>query len=257
LASCLNAAFAAAEKSLRCLPLEIGNLKTFRKLIDIAKLAGVVIDAEHQEAVLEFEPSLHGTARTTKAVDLLVSKDDTLHGFHKGAKVWVKRLENVLRLRFGGPKPLKDRVVMLAGIGPSARLLAEEVKSEGGIAILASTQKAAAQQFAKELGCRTISFEAIYTTLHDVLVVCDLESDKGKKASVHTGYLQPGIVVMDLTAAVAPSKLIRDAQSRSAAVVLPVDVFLDQALELARTLTNKPIEREVLARAVPARFQDD
>jgi len=116
LAACLNAAFAAAEKSLRCLPLEIGNLKTFRKLIDIAKLAGVVIDVDHQEAVLELEPSLHGAARTTKAVDLLVSKDDTLHGFHKGAKIWIKRLETVLRLRFGGAKPLKDRVVMLPAL---------------------------------------------------------------------------------------------------------------------------------------------
>jgi 3-dehydroquinate dehydratase/shikimate dehydrogenase len=240
LAACLNAAFASADMGLRCLPLEIGNLKTFRKLIDIVKLAGVVIDAKHAETVLELEPELHGAARTTKAVDLLVSKDDALHGFHKGAKVWVNRLEKMLRSRFGGAKPLKDRVIMLAGIGPSARLLAEEINSEGGIAILASHQKAEAQQFAKELGCRHIGFEAIYTTLHDALVVCDAETVKGKEAAIHPGYLQPGIVVMDLTADLASSPLVREALARSAAAVLPADIFLDQALELARMLTNKP-----------------
>jgi 3-dehydroquinate dehydratase/shikimate dehydrogenase len=257
LASCLNAAFAAIEMNLRCLPLEIGSLKTFRKLIDIAKLAGVVINNEHQESVLELEPTLHGAARTTKAVDLLVSKDDTLHGFHKGAKVWVSRLSEILRLRFGGNKPLKDRVVMLVGPGPSARLLAEEVKNEGGIAILASHQKTAGQEFAKESGCRHIAFEALYTTLHDVLVVCDREGDKGKETTIHPGYLQPGIVVMDLTADLMPSQLLREAKARSAAVAPPVEIFLDQALELARMLTSKPIDRDVLARAIPTRYLDD
>ncbi len=257
LAACLNAAFASAEMGIRCLPLEIGNLKTFRKLIDIVKLAGVIVDVPHQEAVLELDPTLHGAARTTKAVDLLVTKDDALHGFHKAAKVWVTRLADVLKSRFGGDKPLKDRFVMLVGLGPSARMLAEEIQSEGGNAILASHQKAAAQKFAKEIGCRHIAYEAIYSTLHDVLVVCDAESESGKETTIHPGHLKPGLVVMDLTAGLAPSQLIRDALERSAAVVMPIDIFLDRALELARMLTSKPIDRDLLAQAIPGRFLDD
>ncbi len=90
-----------------------------------------------------------------------------------------------------------------------------------------------------------------------MLVVCDAESDSGKETAIHPGHLKSGLIVMNLTAALAPTQLIRNALERSAAVVMPIDIFLDQALELARMLTNKPVGRDVLAGAIPPRFLEE
>lgn len=255
--SCLNAAFAAAEMNLRCLPLQVGNLKTFRKLIDAVKLAGVVVNGEHQEAMLELEPALHGSARASRAVDLLVPKDDVLHGFHKGAKIWTKHLAASLADKFRTDKPFKDRFIMLVGLGPATRVLAEEIQKEGGNAILASHQKAAGVQFAKDAGCRFITFEALYTTLHDALVICERETDAERTVDVHPGSLKAGQIAMDLTAELTPSKFLRDAAGRSAAVVPPLEIFLDQTHELAQMLTSREVDRELLRRAIPSRLLDE
>jgi 3-dehydroquinate dehydratase/shikimate dehydrogenase len=255
--ACLNAAFATAEMNLRCLPLEVGSLKTLGKLIEVVKLAGVVIDSRHQEAILDLQPSLRGTARTTRAADLIVSKDDVLHGFHKGAKIAAGRLEAAFREKFAGDKPFQDRFVLFAGMSPTAKLLAAEIREQGGNVILASHDKIAGQQFATEAQCRFIAFEALYSTLHDALVVCDVESERGKPAEIHPGYLKPGQIVMDLTAEFTNSQFLREAAVRSTIIVSAFDVFVDRATEFARTLTGQPIRREAMLAAIPRRLLED
>jgi 3-dehydroquinate dehydratase/shikimate dehydrogenase len=254
----LNAAFVAAEMNLRCLPLEIGNPKIFCKLIEVVKLAAVVVNADNLAPILQCAPELHGTARKTQAIDVLLSRDGGLHGYHKGAQAWVECLNAVLKTKFDPARPMKDRIVMLVGLCPSTRLLAAEIIAQGGSAIVATTRKKEGQKAAQELGCRFIQFEALYQTMHDALVVCDLEHEAGAghAAAIHAGYLKAGQVVMDLTADLTPTPLLREAEQRGALVVSPLDIFLDQTLELARMLTNKPIARETLIRAVPERFLD-
>ena len=249
--ACLNAAFKAAEMSQRCLPLEVGNPKIFAKLIEAVKLSAVVVDAASRERVLELHPELHGTAKKTGALDLLVSKDDALHGFHKGAKAWTKCLTEALKTKFGPDQPMKDRIVMLVGVGPSARLLAEEIQSHGGSAIIASANKKAGAQIAQEVKCRHVLFEALYSTMHDVLVICNEDKD-----AIHASYLKPGQIVMDLTAELTPTKFLGEAEVRGAIVVSPFEIFLEQAAEIARTITGKPVARELLEAAIPERFLD-
>ena len=51
------------------------------------------------------------------------------------------------------------------------RALAREVKERGGMLIIASHNRTSAQELAKSLECRHVAFEALYTTMHDVLIV--------------------------------------------------------------------------------------
>ena len=48
----LNAAFAANQWPARCLPLGVGSMKLFGKVIDAVKLAAVVVDETHRRAIL-------------------------------------------------------------------------------------------------------------------------------------------------------------------------------------------------------------
>ena len=256
--ACLNAAFAEQQMSFRCLPLGVGNMKIFRKIMEAMKLAGAVIDADRQWSILEIEPELHGSAKETQAADVLIYKNDAWHGVYTAGKAWTGALGNVLKKRYPGDNPLKDRFVLLAGLTSSAQVIAREVQRQGGNAILATSEKKAGQAVAQAIGCRHVGFEALYTTMHDVLVVCDAEKDeKTGKGGIHAGYLKPGMTVMDLTACAQRTDLLRGAQDRACEIVDPVELLVDMLELQAKTLTGKPVSRDVLKSAIPERFLEE
>lgn len=251
----LNAVFAHQGMPFRCLPIGVGDIKTFGKIIEAAKLAGAVIDAEHQTDILEIKPELHGIAKETQAVDVLIYKNEAWHGMHTSAQAWITALKNVLKKRYPVDNPLKDRFVLLAGLTGAALVIAREVQRQGGNAIIASSNKKAGQSVAKAIGCRYIGFEALYATMHDVLVVCDEEIDeKHGKAGIHTGYLKQGMTAMDLTAGAKMSNVLKGAEMRNCQIVEPLDLLLDTLELQAKTLTGKPVSRDVLKDAIPQRF---
>jgi 3-dehydroquinate dehydratase/shikimate dehydrogenase len=256
----LNAALAKSESSYRCLPMAVGDMKVFRKVMDAAKLGAVVVDADHQAEVMDIGAEPHGAAKQTHAADVLIHKGDAWHAFHTASATWLDGLKLVLAKKFSADNPLKDRFVMIVGVNSAARIIAQEVQRHGGNAILASHQKKRGQPLAQELGCRFVQFEAIYSTLHDVLVVCaDEKSDDPLKPSsgIHAGYLKPGMVVMDLTASIDRSQLLREAEDRGCLVVPPRHLLFGQLDQQVRMLTGKPADRVVLEEAVPERFRDE
>jgi shikimate 5-dehydrogenase len=85
----------------------------------------------------------------------------------------------------------------------------------------------------------------MYSTIHDVLVVCDAEG-----AGIHPGYLRPGMTVLDLAAGWSGSDLARAAQARGCAVVSPRAVLLHQLARQVRLITRKDVPSAVLEKAV-------
>ena len=148
--------------------------------------------------------------------------------------------------------PLKDRIVMLAGLSPWTSLIAAEVQAQGGNAVLASNDKGTGLSMAREHSCRYIQWDAIYSTLHDVLVVVTPDA----AAAIQANYLKPGQTVLDLTAHLTPTPFLIEAEKRGALVVSPIEIFLDETTEIARMLTAKPIDREMLRKAIPERLID-
>jgi len=254
----LNAAFAHHNLAFRCLPMAIGNMKIFKKVMEAVKLAGAVIDPEHQANIVEIQPELHGLAKETQAVDVLIHKNEAWHGMHTSGQAWVNALKNALKKRNPGDNPLKDRFVLLAGLTGASRIIAAEVQRLGGNAIIATNDKKRGPAVAAAVGCRYIAFEALYVTLHDVLVVCDEEIDeKLGRAGIRPAYLKPGMTVIDLSAGAKRTQLLREAQSRECEIVMPIDLILDIVEGQAKTLTGKSTPREVLKAAIPARFLEE
>ena len=255
----LNAVFSGLGMAFRCLPLGVGNMKVFRKIMEAAKLAGAVIDPEHQAAILEIEPELHGIAKETQAADVVIHKNDAWHGVHTSGQAWLAALNAVLAKRYLGDNPLKDRFVLIAGMTGAANVIAHQVQRNGGNAIIASSDKKAGQAVAHAVGCRYVAFEALYTTMHDVLIVCDEEKDaKTGKGGIHASYLKPGMTVMDLTAGAKSSSLLREA----AGARLRHRRFRWTCSSICwsckrSTLTGKPVQREVVRTAIPERFLEE
>jgi 3-dehydroquinate dehydratase/shikimate dehydrogenase len=259
----LNAVLAHHGLKARCLPLGVGSVPLFRKVMDAVHLRGVVVDAEHQSTVLGIATELEAAAQEAQAVDLLVPKDNGWRGCHTLNQAALDALEAGLRAKSPTEEPLRGRMVMIVGANATARALATGTTRRGGLLTLASHHRDVAQQIAQDLQCRHIRLEALYTTPHDVLVVCDDESVEGKAkgpagtSGVHTGYLRPGMTVMDLTGGGSTTALLRDAHTHGCNVIAPKQALLQQLAAQARLLTGKETPVEVLEQTLRTVMDED
>lgn len=248
LAVLVNAALAHLQLPARCLPLGVGAVRLFRKIVEAIKLPAIFVAPEHQELLGEMVEQGHGLAATARVADLLLHKEGRWHGYQVSAAVVLRALRARLQEKSAAGEPLRQRTVVLAGLGGWTRALGQELQRQGAAVILASTQRRAAQQLAQELGCRHISLEALYTTLHDVLLVCAAEQEPGGK--IHPGYLREGMVVGDLTATWEPTPLLMEAQVRGCLTLEARSLFVAQVQALVQALTGKAVSGEPLRAAL-------
>jgi 3-dehydroquinate dehydratase/shikimate dehydrogenase len=236
----------------RCLPLALGSIPLFHKMLEAVRLKGLIVDPEHHGTLLRVAASLSPSAEQAQAADLFLRQNEKWRGYNVFGQAGVAALEAVMRAKSSASEPLQGRVVLIVGMTAMTRALACEVKERGGVLIIASHNRTAAQELAKTLECRHVAFEALYTTMHDVLVVCDHEKElskaKGRSSEpgIRAGYLRPGMTVMDLTASFGQAQFVREAAAHGCQVVLPRQVLREQLALQARKITGKDIPLDVL-----------
>jgi 3-dehydroquinate dehydratase/shikimate dehydrogenase len=259
----LNAALAQIGAPVRCLPLEVGDLRLFRKVLEAVKLACAVIDEEHREGMRDVAMEFDASAERAGAADLIVPRGGSWQGYYAFDRAAAAALEAVLRERRPGGEPLAGRIVMIVGTNGLARAMASRVKKSGGSTIVASRDKAAAHSMAQELGCRHVQLDAVYTTLHDVLIVCAEEQrhatlkSRGGEIGLHAGYLKPSIAVMDLTTLPRPSELLRGAVERGCPVVPPRRVLAEHVIQLAKLIAGKDADAGAIQEAIDATLGEE
>jgi 3-dehydroquinate dehydratase/shikimate dehydrogenase len=255
----LNAALAHLNFPARCWPLSMGSPRLFRKIVEAVKVAGVLVDEEHESVALDMAEERDRAAELAQAADLLLHKDNKWHGYHIQSRAAVSALEGALGARTPADRPLNGRIVMIVGNNILGRTVARIIKSRGGALIFASHDRDAVKEQAQALGCRYVNFEGIYSAMYDTLVVCDDEKDpRGHtgREGIHPGCLKTGMAVCDLTALVHKSPLVLEAELRGCLVVQPKQMLLDRLALQARLLTGQEIPREVLSAPLSS-FEDD
>jgi 3-dehydroquinate dehydratase/shikimate dehydrogenase len=246
----LNAAFAHLDLKARCLPLALGSVSIFRKVMDAVHMGGVVVDEGHREAIVSIAAQLEPAAAEARAADVLLPRDKTWQGHSTVRQATLAALEAALG-GGTGPSPLAGRHVLVVGVNGAARALAYGIKERGAAVIIASHDREAAHQLATVLECRHVQFEALYTTMHEILVVGDheLEHGKGKgrtEGGVHPGYLRPGMTVLDASPSAEKLPLLREAEARGCRVVSPRLLLRSQLALQAQLITGKAVPGEVL-----------
>ncbi len=243
----LNELFRLSGLPARCLPTTLGKPAVFKRLMNLLKLGAVVVGPADRGAAFALADNSDEAAAKAQAVDLLVP---TAKGWHGKCLIWraaLAGLEQVLSSGAGGAsaEPLKGRMVMVAGADGTGRAMAYGLSLRGAALIVASRNPKDGQFAAQLFQCRHIKFEGIYSTMHEVLVVCSHEEEKlsGKLRSgetgVHAGYLKPTMTVLDLTSMPQDSKLVAEARERECRVVEPKLVFLNHMRLLAKLLLNR------------------
>jgi 3-dehydroquinate dehydratase / shikimate dehydrogenase len=239
-AGLLNAAFALLDMPHRALPMAIGNRRHFRRIAAAVRLQGVFLDEDNYEGLHEVG-MLDDTARApVLAGDFLAPADDGWAASNLLGPAAVAAIEAAIRAREPGGS-LRGRTVVLAGCGALTRMLAFPLKAAGASLIWASRKREAAQSAGQTFGGRQVLWDAVYVTSHDVLVI---GRDGGKSAAgepepdlpFHPGYLKPGMIVLDLTAEVSPTRFMAEAASRMCAVVSPDRLLVEQVRGHVRRL---------------------
>jgi 3-dehydroquinate dehydratase/shikimate dehydrogenase len=275
LIAALNAGFVHLGVSPRCLPIGVGSMKLFKKIIDVIRLKGVVVDDAHQADMLAVTTESEPAAKHTQAADFIVNEDKTWHGYNTLWRAAGAAIETVLRDKRPGDKPLQDRIVMVVGANATARAVTLGVKQRGGLPVVASHDRDAAHKIAHDFACRYIPFEAVYSTNHDVVAICANETGtapvgRGGKpggapgsgvglrdGSLKPNYLKPSITVMDLTSMPQKSAFLIEAGKRGCDIVSPRLVLLEQAMLVLRLLTNQEVPREALQQVLAGLIPDD
>ncbi|MCE9530794.1 MAG: type I 3-dehydroquinate dehydratase [Planctomycetes bacterium] len=248
----MNAAFAHLQLPHRVLPLQVGNLKMFRKVIDIVKLQGVTMEESFYTHVHETATLDESARAPVRAADLMRPGDDgTWIGSNTLGSWAIHVLESTLRLRDPDKDPpLNGRVAMLAGVGPMAAMLAHGLKERGAALIFASKDRAEAGRLAQAFGGRQVAWEGIYTTIHDVLIISrdPTTSDEETMESVpiHPGYLRPTMTVLDLSLLPRYTPFLLEAKQRGCSIVSPKSLLIEQARHHVKLMTDQDVDPEIL-----------
>jgi 3-dehydroquinate dehydratase/shikimate dehydrogenase len=245
----LNAAFASLGLAVRCLPVEIGDARVFRNVLEAVKVDSAVIDPEHQSAIREVVDVVKPSAQAVGGVDFIGRHEGSWQGHHLLSRAAEAALVETLRAGGAGERPLQGRTVVLVGIGGLSRVLAVRVQQGGGTPILAGENTYEGQELAKATGCRFLHIEDLHSSPYDVLVRCD-----GTK--LHPGYLRAGMTVLDLTALPRISTLLSEAAQRGVRTVPPRQVLVELTARQARAITGQDVAREVLLEALRPLVED-
>ncbi len=251
LAGLLNSAFVKLELPLRVLPLQVGNLKLFRKIIDAVRLQGVLLDDSANEGMHEIAAYDDSTKMPVASADSLFPVEGGWNASNLLGQTVVNALDAMLKER-GNPEGLKGRSVMLAGVGPLTKMMVTALKKAGAMLMWASKNKEAVAGAAATFGGRQLLWEAVYNTSHDVLIIGrdgsrKITDDIGEEeTTLHPGYLKPGMCVVDLLSGLIPSKFLQEAKIRRCGVVSPRRLMIEQVREAVRRLSDLEIAVEPL-----------
>ena len=251
LAGLLNTAFARLEMPHRVLPLQVGNLKMFRKIIDAVRLQGVLLDDTANEGMHEIA-TYDETAKTPVAsADSLFPSEEGWTASNQLGQTVVNALDALLREK-GNSEGISGRSVLLAGVGPLTKMMVPALRKAGASIMWASKNKEAVAGAAATFGGRQMLWEAVYNTSHDVLVIGRDGSRKvsddpsEEETTLHAGYLKPGMCVADLLCGLKPSKFLREAKARGCGIVSPGRLIIEQVRETVRRLGGGDISAETL-----------
>lgn len=242
----LNEAFRSQQSNARCWPLQIGNPKLFRKIIEAVKLQGVAVENDFLEQVHEVA-FLDPTARApVQAADWIQPGKEGWEGSNLVGDAAVECLREAFKAKGEVDDPFKSKSVVVAGVGPMTRMVLPKLKEAGLALIVASKDKALGQRTVQTFSGRFIAWEAVYQTFHDVLVLDREASMADEEMPLHPGYLRQGMIVLDLRCGAKPNQFLHEAKLRGCVVVTPRDWHLARVAAMTKRMTGSECAYEPL-----------
>lgn len=243
LSALINCGLSTLGKPHRVLPIQVGSLKTFRKIADAVRLQGVSFDESCWEHLHELAVMDENAKPPVAAADFVAPTDGHWTASNLFGPAVKQTLLDAVSERWGPEEPLKGRTVLFVGGGAMTRMIAPLLKQEGMSLIFAEKTKEAGQKLAQTFTGRHVLREAIYSTNHDLLLLT--KDSQTEEFSIHPGYLKPTMVVFDLSQFPKMGTFHSEAESRDVPTINPLQVIVAIACVHLEKLLGESIPNEV------------
>ncbi|MFV0445079.1 MAG: type I 3-dehydroquinate dehydratase [Planctomycetaceae bacterium] len=238
----LNAAFQQLDVNVRCLPVQPGEIKSLRKMLDALKVKAILVKGQLGTDLLPLADTVDKYDQQSHYLDLLLRKDDGWHGFNTLWRAALKTLESKVGGGEPGSRPLERRNVLVLGNGGIARSLAYAVGQRKGLVSVCGPDDKLSRQAAAELGCRFVPYQNLFDTLTDAIVIADPNLVAGQKqGQVNPSLFKGGQYVVDACDPPEENSLYVEARERGCKLVSPVDIFKEQVRAQFKALTSKDL----------------
>jgi len=253
LALMLNEGFRLAGDKTRCLPLDIGDIELFQKVVDAIKLAGVLVDEKRRQTITEVLHDAEDAVREAGACDFVSTKEGKWKGYNATPRAVVAALEHALVSRHAEEPPFEGKAFVVIGVSGVARGIAAALKRKKAVVLIADKHNDNAARAAEELGARYIPNGQVYSILADGLVLtADPEADGGGVGAIQLpkSVARAGMAVVDLSSAPFVTPLLDEARVLGGLPIPPVEILARTVQIVLKAYTGKTLSLGALTAAL-------
>ena len=249
----LNEGFRFAGDKTRCLPLDIGDVALFQKVVDAIKLAGVVVDERNRQAMVEVLHDAEEVVEEAGACDFVQTKEGKWKGFSATPRAVTGALEHALKTRRPEEPPFDGKAFVVIGVSGVARGVATALKRKNAVVILADKHNDRAAKTAEEVGVRYIPNGQVYSILADGMVLtADAEADQRGIGAIAMpkSVAREGLAVVDLTRMPYLTPLLDEARVVRGLPIPPAEILGRMVQIVLKAYTGKTPSLDVLTAAL-------
>jgi 3-dehydroquinate dehydratase/shikimate dehydrogenase len=230
-----------------------GELPAFLREFERLPVLGYSVTIPHKETAATLVQRKDPAVLLTQAANTLLRGGDGFQAYNTDFQAAISGLlANLPASPDGAPPSLHSRVALVLGAGGIARAISHALHREGALVTIVNRTSERAKRLAEEVGCRYIDWGARHSIICDLLVNCTSVGmhPNVDESPVHASLLKPGLWVFDTVYTPETTLLVKEARSRSCAVVTGVELFVRQAALQFRLFTGKEPPLEAMRTAV-------
>jgi 3-dehydroquinate dehydratase/shikimate dehydrogenase len=249
-AQVLNHGFRLADNKTRCLPMDIGNIDLFAKVVNAIKLAGIIVDERHRIKILRAITDPEDAVKEAKASDFIAITGEKWCGFNTLYRAVIGGMEDAWREKYPeGKSPLQGRTVLVIGCSGTARSIATAARKRGALLVMADRDNERCQRVASEVGARFVPAGQAYSTMCDAMVLCpdDKNPERGKASlAMPKSVAREGMLGVDLTNFPYMTPFLDEVRALGGFAVRPFDIFLREMQTILKAFTGRNYTTEEL-----------
>lgn len=245
----LNAAFKQIGANVRCLPIELGDVKMLKKMLDVLKIKAILVSEGNGQRLMPLAEHIDKHDAQSEYIDLLLRRDDGWHGYNTLWRSGLRALETAV----GGDtkRNLERQNVLVLGNGGMAQSMVYGVTQRKGLVSICGPKDKESQKIAVANQCRFVPFHNLYDTLSDVIVIADREIVSGQnQGNVNPSLFRPSHTVLDVSEPPKEHTLFTEARERGSKVIEPQAVYVDQLNAQFKAITGRDLPMEAFAKGL-------
>ena len=246
----LNAAFKQIGVNVRCLPIELGDVKMLKKMLDALKIKAILVSEGNGQKLLPLAEHIDKHDAQSEYIDLLLRRDEGWHGYNTLWRSGLRALEGSVSSG-DGKHALERQNVLVLGNGGMAQSMVYGVTQRKGMVSICGPKDKESQKIATANGCRMVPFAQVYDTLADVIVIADRNLVSGQnQGNVNPSLFRANHAVLDVSDPPREHPLFVEARERGCRVIEPQAVYVDQIGAQFKAITGKDLPVEAFAKGL-------